>query len=56
LTVGGRERERERETKINDTVGKWQQGEKLTCKWLRVRERWNERGEELVLFTQQLNH
>lgn len=30
---------RDRQTEIDDHVGKWQAGEKLTCKWCRERER-----------------
>lgn len=32
---------RQTEREIDDCVGKWQPGEKLTCKWWRVRERWS---------------
>lgn len=35
LILAARQADRE----IDDCVGKWQPGEKLTCKWWRVRER-----------------
>lgn len=40
LILPGRQADRE----IDDSVGKWQPGEKLTCKWWIVRERRRRRG------------
>lgn len=40
LILAARQTDRE----IDDCVGKWQPGEKLTCKWWRVRERCRGKG------------